>query len=202
MAFSNISMLENHLTRFIWSWLKYAWFLLSQPLKTNTLSHPRKVLSRRKQKKKKKKKKNKKKLTKKLNLQKLCSNNMKDWAERSCCFWVKPPPGPSSSHRAWLLRHFLARKVLNKPLTLVDGRGEEAGLEDWLEAEWVSVPRVRKDIFGFYFYGVIVKNKRRASTTRFFEWCEQTDFRKISNCLRGVWVREGETPSPRWNVCR
>lgn len=82
---------------------------------------------------------------------------------------------PSSSHRAWLLRHFLARKVQNKPLTLVDGRGEEAGLEDWSEAEWVSVPRVRKGIFGFHFYGVIVKNKR-ASTTHFFEWCEQTWF--------------------------
>ena len=86
---------------------------------------------------------------------------------------------PSSSLRAWLLRHFLARKVLNKPLTLVDGRGEEAGLEDWLEAEWVSVPRVRKDIFGFHFYGVIVKNKRRTSTTRFFEWCEQTDLQRF-----------------------
>lgn len=65
-----------------------------------------------------------------------------------------------------------------------------------MEAEWVSVPRVRKDIFGFHFYGVILKNKRRASTTRSFEWCEETDFRKISNSLRGVWVREGETPSP------
>lgn len=28
-----------------------------------------------------------------------------------------------------------------------------------MEAEWVSVPRVRKDIFGFHFYGVIVKNE-------------------------------------------
>ena len=195
MAFSNISMLENHLTRFIWSRLKYAWFLLSQPLKTNALSHPRKVLSW------KKKKKQPKNLTCKSCAQIIWRIGLSVPTASVETGWSRHRD-PSSSLCAWLLRHFLARKVLNKPLTLVDGQGEEAGLEDWLEAEWVSVPRVRKDIFGFHFYGVIVKNKRRTSTTRFFEWCEQTDFTKISNSLRGVWMRERETPSPRWNVCR
>lgn len=43
MAFSNISMLEDHLTRFIWSWLKYAWFSLTT-LKDKHVYPSRKVL--------------------------------------------------------------------------------------------------------------------------------------------------------------